>query len=116
MFDFESFLSKYNFLFDSCKYTYYRTKCIQIVKKIFFHNVISEDDKNLLFKHTSFHFDEWKKIHHSNATLSVIGTLSENIFRGKRSIQVTMDDCYFCPKPKLSVVTRVFHPKRIVEF
>ena len=62
MFNFESFLSKYNFLFDSCKYTYYRNKCTKIVKDIFFQNVVSEDDKNLLFKYTSLHFDEWKKI------------------------------------------------------
>lgn len=62
MFNFDSFLSKYYSLFCVCKYTYYRNKCIQIVRNIFFDNVVSDDDKNLLFKQTSISSDEWKRI------------------------------------------------------
>lgn len=41
-----------------------------------------------------WNFSKWETIH-SNSKFSAIGTLEENFFAGRRSIQVLMDDYYF---------------------
>lgn len=62
MYNFDSFVTAYQFMLESCQYPYYRTKSIEILRKLFFNDAISADDIKFLEKQTELSVSKWLEL------------------------------------------------------
>lgn len=58
--NYNAFLEKYSERFSNCKYTFYKNKCIAIVKNLFYHDSVRAEDVSFLEKQSGYSFEDWK--------------------------------------------------------
>lgn len=73
MYNFDSFVTAYQFMLESCQYLYYKTKSIDILRKLFFNDVISTDDMKFLEKQTEVSVSKWLELmaHHNQSDVNI---------------------------------------------
>ena len=62
MYNFDSFVTAYQFMLESCQYPYYKTKSIDILRKLFFNDAISTDEIKFLEKQTEVSVSKWLEL------------------------------------------------------
>ena len=61
IFCFDDFIKKYNDKFNQCRYPYYEKRCKEIVKKLFYAQLVTEDEITFLEKHGGISKNEWMR-------------------------------------------------------
>lgn len=59
IFCFDDFLKKYNNKFSECRYPFYENRCKKIVRKLFYLQLVTEDEIAFLEKHSKVSQKEW---------------------------------------------------------
>ena len=73
MYNFDSFITVYQFMLESCQYPYYKTKSIDILRRLFFNVTVSTDDIKFLEKQTEVSVSKWLELmtNHNQSDINI---------------------------------------------
>lgn len=73
MYNFDSFITVYQFMLESCQYPYYKTKSIDILRRLFFNDTVSTDDIKFLEKQTEVSVSKWLELmtNHNQSDINI---------------------------------------------
>ena len=62
MYNFEAFMKQHEGKFNNCKYPYFANKCKAIIRKLFFKQDVSKEEKDMLENRLGISAEEWQKL------------------------------------------------------